>query len=204
MSNSGGARGFEASRWRTLHGTEASSLVEFAVCLPLLVVLVVGIFDFGGAFNQKQMLNNAVREGARFGAAQPTNDLLNSGTPPSVDAIRYLVDSYLLAAKVNDCGLSTAAKPGSGPPWAYTANTNCAGTLTLTIDRGYASSVTPVSCQPLTETISSTTVNLFCTKVTISYPYQWHFSNVIQLVAPGANYASISLISTNATAVNMD
>jgi len=194
MNGADSLTGFEVSGWRVLLNTEASSLVEFAVCLPLLVVLVIGIFDFGGAFNQKQILNNAVREGARFGASQPTNDLCTScGAPASVDAIRFLVDSYLLSARVNDCGLSTAAVPSAGPPWAYSANTGCAGTLTLTVDRGVA----------LPET-GSPTVYLLATQVTVSYPYQWHFNNVIQLVAPGASYATISLITTSATAVNMD
>src|SRR5262249_23547552 len=78
-----------------LRRTEAAALIEFAVALPLLVVLVVGIFDFGGAFNLKQELNNAVREGARFPSSQPTNDLASvSPAPPSVDAVRFVVDSY--------------------------------------------------------------------------------------------------------------
>jgi len=76
-----------------IRSTEAAALIEFAVALPLLVVLVVGIFDFGGAFNLKQELNNAAREGANFGASEPTNDLYNNGTPPTIDAVRYLVDS---------------------------------------------------------------------------------------------------------------
>ena len=131
----GGHADLDISIGCALRETEGSSLVEFAICLPLLVVLVIGIFDFGGAFNLKQELNNAAREGARFGAAQPTNDLLNSGTPPSVDAIRYLVDSYLLAARINDCGLSSmaGATSGSYPTWTYTP-AGCGGTLTLTID----------------------------------------------------------------------
>ena len=53
---------------RRLGGAEAAAMAEFAVALPLLIVLVVGIFDFGAAFNLKQELNNALREGARFGA----------------------------------------------------------------------------------------------------------------------------------------
>lgn len=194
MSSVDGLRSLEVSGGRALHDTEASSLVEFAICLPLLVVLVVGIFDFGGAFNQKQILNNAMREGARFGASQPTNDLCTGcSAPPSVDAIRYLVDSYLLSAGVNDCGLGALPIPPSGPPWAYTASTNCAGTMTLTIDRGV----------PLTETISGAPVVLLSTQVSVSCPYQWHFNSVVQLVAPGANFAGVA-ITTNATAVNMD
>src|SRR5579863_7443913 len=80
-------------RFSRVRGSEAAALIEFAVALPLLVVLVVGIFDFGGAFNLKQELSNAAREGARFGASQPTNDF-SAGNPPSVDAVRYVVDSY--------------------------------------------------------------------------------------------------------------
>lgn len=52
----------------------ASQMVEFVVCLPLLIVVVVGIFDFGEAFNVKQKLNGAAREGARFASTLPTND----------------------------------------------------------------------------------------------------------------------------------
>src|SRR5579859_4431683 len=86
-------------RLSRLRRTEAAALIEFAVALPLLVVLVVGIFDFGGAFNLKQELNNAVREGAHFAATQPSNDLaLGIFKPPSVDAVRFLVDSYLQTA----------------------------------------------------------------------------------------------------------
>ena len=78
-----------------LRGTDASQIVEFAVTLPLLMVFLIGITDFGGAFTLKQKLNNAVREGARFGANEPTSDL--DGTQPvSVDAIANLVGHYLL------------------------------------------------------------------------------------------------------------
>ena len=115
---------------------EAAALIEFAVALPLLVVLVVGIFDFGGAFNLKQELNNAVREGADFGASQPTNDLALA-KPPSVDAVRYLVASYLQASRINDCGLATMSQPGSGGGliWVYTTTGSCVSTLQLTIQR---------------------------------------------------------------------
>jgi Flp pilus assembly protein TadG len=178
--------------------TDAAALIEFAVALPLLVVLVVGIFDFGGAFNLKQELNNAVREGARFGAAQPSNDIsIGNLKPPSVDAIRFLVDSYLQTAKINDCGLSAIPEPnqGGGMTWVYTASSGCPSALTLTISRNVAVPVTVLN-QP--------TVNMLCTTVQISYPYQWHFNNVIQLLVPGATYAGVSQIPSNATAANAD
>jgi len=39
--------------------TAGAEIVEFAVSLPLLVVVLVGIFDFGSAFNVKHKLDNA-------------------------------------------------------------------------------------------------------------------------------------------------
>ena len=182
--------------FRLLRGTEAAAIIEFAVALPLLIVLVVGIFDFGGAFNLKQELNNAVREGARFGAAQPTNDISTTNLkPPSVDAIRFLVDSYLKTAHINDCGLSAIAEPpqGGGIAWVYNASTGCPGALTLTISRAV----------PVQATVGGATVTMLCTTVNITYPYQWHFNNVIQLLVPGANY-TLGKIPSNATAVNMN
>jgi Flp pilus assembly protein TadG len=185
-------------------GTGAA-IVEFAVALPLLIVLVVGIFDFGGAFNIKQELSNVTREGARFGAAQPTNDLCNAcGAPPSIDAIRYLVDSYLLAAKINDCGLNGATLPAGGPPWAYTAAGNgCAGTLTLTIARDATGGLANPSCSLTMNNYGGTTVYAPCTKVSITYPYQWHFNNVLHLISPGSSFL-LSTIPANATVANLD
>jgi Flp pilus assembly protein TadG len=39
--------------------------VEFAVVLPILVIILLGIFDFALLFYNKQVLTNASREGAR-------------------------------------------------------------------------------------------------------------------------------------------
>jgi len=187
-----------------LETSGGASIVEFAVTLPLLIVLVVGIFDFGAAFNLKQQLNNAARQGARFGASQPTNDLCTGcAAPPSVNAIRYVVDSYLTNAKINDCGLNTAGSSGAGSPWSYTAATGCGGTLTLTIARDASAGVATPTCQLTMNNYGGATVLAPCTKITISYPYQWRFNNVIQLISPGSHFL-LSTIPTDATVANQD
>jgi Flp pilus assembly protein TadG len=176
-----------------LRATAGAALIEFAVSLPLLVVLVVGIFDFGGAFNTKQQLNNAMREAAHFAANQPTNDL-GEPKPPSVDAVRFLADSYLQNAHLNDCGLSTATQPATGGSfvWVYNASGNGCS-LTLTISRGI----------PIVETVGGSTINMLSSNVHIVYPYQWHFNSVIQLLVPGSSFA-LTTIQSDATAVNMN
>src|SRR5262249_40708418 len=137
----------------------------------------------------------AVREGARFASSQPTNDLASvSPAPPSVDAVRFVVDSYLQTAKINDCGLSTATGNLSTTlTWSYNASCGSTGSLTLTLHRG----------KFVGETVGADTINVLCTTVTITYPYQWHFNNVIQLLVPGANYTFANITSTAVT-INMN
>src|SRR5437016_10905669 len=147
----------------------ASQMAEFAVCLPLLIVVVVGIFDFGEAFNVKQKLNGAAREGARFASSLPTNDLSAAGTPASVTAIRDLVASYLTNTRINNCGLGAQAATNAAPTWTYaTSGNGCAGTLALTIERQYA----------IKETVGTTKITVITTNVTMSYPYRWSISHI--------------------------
>lgn len=47
------------------------SFVEFALLLPVLLVLVLGTVDLGRAYFASVSLENAVKEGAFFGARQP-------------------------------------------------------------------------------------------------------------------------------------
>jgi Flp pilus assembly protein TadG len=176
--------------------TSGSQLLEFAVALPLLVVFVVGIFDFGGAFNLKQMLNNIAREGARFASNLPTNDLDALGTPQSVTAIRDLVVTHLQTARLNDCGLAgQAGVNGPATTWTYTAaGGGCPAPLVLTVERSYS----------FTTVVGANTFNVISTRVSLKYPYSWHFNKVIQLLVPGATYLGVTQINTDATVPNME
>jgi Flp pilus assembly protein TadG len=69
-------------RWRDESG---QALVEFALLLPVLLLLIIGIVEFGRAWNIKQVINDAAREGARKAAVfEPT----------------YTIDSVTNAIKV--------------------------------------------------------------------------------------------------------
>ena len=50
-------------------GSRGQSLVEFAVSVPVFVMLLFGMLEFGFAFNHNLTLEYATREGARSGAA---------------------------------------------------------------------------------------------------------------------------------------
>ena len=46
----------------------ASKLIEFALVFPLLLMVILGIVDFGFLFQRYEVLTNAAREGARVAA----------------------------------------------------------------------------------------------------------------------------------------
>lgn len=45
---------------------QGQSMVEFALILPVLLVILCGIVDFGWIYYNQITLNNAAREGARY------------------------------------------------------------------------------------------------------------------------------------------
>ena len=70
------------------NGEQGASLVEFAMILPVLAALLVGIVTSGLALNGKNSVNNAAREGARHGATLPVDttmtDWLNDGADVTI------------------------------------------------------------------------------------------------------------------------
>ena len=55
------------SRRRLLGSERGAELVEFALMLPLLLLLIGGIADFAFLFHSMEVTTNAAREGARLG-----------------------------------------------------------------------------------------------------------------------------------------
>jgi Flp pilus assembly protein TadG len=80
---------------------QGQALVEMALMLPVLVLLLVGIFDLGRAVWLSNSLAMAVREGTRYGvvhgalSASPAGPGSASYTAPNVDtAIASSVERY--------------------------------------------------------------------------------------------------------------
>jgi Flp pilus assembly protein TadG len=168
----------------------AAQLAEFAISLPLLVLFVVGIFDFSSAYTLKQKLTNVAGGAARLAAADPANDLIAPTTalPTSVIDAFDLVHNYLLANKMNDCGITATGTP-TVLTWTFTANANgCppAG-LTIVVNRGYyfpAQAATTPAANCVSQAAGGQTA-VIATCVSISYAYPWKFGNVASLLGSG-------------------
>jgi len=63
--------------------TKGQALVEMAIILPLLLLLVLGIFEFGRAMYIKNTLTQAARAGARAAVVTPDITPASSVTPNS-------------------------------------------------------------------------------------------------------------------------
>jgi hypothetical protein len=85
----------------TVPNDRGQALVETALVLPLLLLLIVGLFDVGRAVWLSNTLATAVREGSRYGVVHgalsgaPTGPGSATYTPPDTDtAITAHVRSY--------------------------------------------------------------------------------------------------------------
>jgi Flp pilus assembly protein TadG len=83
------------------HGAAA---VELALVLPILILLIGGIIDFGLAFNAQISLTHAAREGARVEAIGP-----GDGKAAAEDAYVQLATEPALATVVDSCPGSDSA-----------------------------------------------------------------------------------------------
>jgi Flp pilus assembly protein TadG len=58
-------------RYRSQKG---AALLEAAITVPIILLISVGIFEFGRAYQTWQVLTNAAREGARLAVIQGSTD----------------------------------------------------------------------------------------------------------------------------------
>ena len=62
----------------SLKSKKGQTMVETALILPIVIMLLMGIFDFGFMFNQDLVILNAAREGARTAALGGLDTEVNS------------------------------------------------------------------------------------------------------------------------------
>jgi Flp pilus assembly protein TadG len=91
---------------------KGQALVEFALVLPLVLLLVVGMLEFARAWNLHQTMTDAVREGARRAVLADTWPVDSAYAP----IWRYLAQSgydpsfatmAICAAPATSCGSTT-------------------------------------------------------------------------------------------------
>ena len=89
-------------------GERGQATVEFAIVLPLVLLLIVGIVEFGTAFNYWISLNHISNEGSRWTSVDRLPAYTDEGTPvaaksnPNVDDLEDYIKSQILTQDLRD------------------------------------------------------------------------------------------------------
>ena len=59
---------------KRIRSEKGAALLEAAITVPIILLISVGIFEFGRAYQTQQVLTNAAREGARVAVIEGTTD----------------------------------------------------------------------------------------------------------------------------------
>lgn len=86
---------------RTLRRRRGAAAVEFAIVLPLFILMIVGILEFGRMIMVQNVLTNAAREGARLAC-------IDGSTEATVQAA---VTTFLINASVT--GVTVTCTPST-------------------------------------------------------------------------------------------
>ena len=81
-------------------GDAGQALIEVAIALPILLALLIGIFEFARAYNVQQVITNAAREGAREGVVF-IGTVLQIENSAKARAIDRLSDASISSANLN-------------------------------------------------------------------------------------------------------
>jgi Flp pilus assembly protein TadG len=134
---------------RPHHGNKGVTIIEFAIVLPLLVLLICAIVDFGIYFFKVHTVQFATREGVRLALVGRT--LTDPGGNPlsrEASIIKRIDDNALVAVKPSELTISiypvdpdTYADPIG---WQTTQNAGNPGEYMRVRTRYYYTFITPV------------------------------------------------------------
>jgi Flp pilus assembly protein TadG len=123
--------------------SRGQSLVEFAVILPVFVLILFGIFDLGRAVFANTTVNNAAREGARHAIVDQTISDIQATAATS--AVSLGIDPALVVVDLRNKSTpgtpDTCAAERPGENNNLTGMTQCIAVVTVEYDY---SAATPV------------------------------------------------------------
>ncbi len=97
--------------WKRLRReSRAQSLAEFAIVVPMLLMLLIGMVEFARGWMVRQVITNVAREGARLAILPNSNQ----------SQVQARIDSLLTVGGINPASASVTLNLCSGP--------NCTGT----------------------------------------------------------------------------
>jgi Flp pilus assembly protein TadG len=131
-----------------IRNQKGGALVEFAIVLPLLLVLVFGMIEFSIMFYDKAVITNASREGARAGIVYDFPDRITTGE------ISSTVSTYCSGRLITFGSTNQETTTVSG------SCVNAGDTISVTVTFPYEFLLLPNLIQTLTNTTDLTAVTV--------------------------------------------
>jgi Flp pilus assembly protein TadG len=135
-----------------LKNNKGAAAVEFAIVLPLLILILFGIIEFSVAFFDKAVITNASREGARVGM------LFKSGTRNAASEdpiINSTIDNYIASNLI-----SFGSTPVTASTTISRTGFSVGDTLTVTVSYPYSYLVIPGFITAITNPVNITATTI--------------------------------------------
>ena len=87
-------------------GTSGQALAEVAIALPILLMMLVGIWEFARAYQIQQVVVNAAREGARSAVLQGVDS----------DSATVITNGYLAGGNIGGATVTVTDTGNTGDP----------------------------------------------------------------------------------------
>jgi len=101
-----------ALRPRGAAAQDGQDLVEFAIVLPVLLLLILGIIEFGVLVLDYNTISNAAREGARYGIVHPLTTDSGDCVSPGPNTIRGAACRLTAGLDLSRVGITSESLSG--------------------------------------------------------------------------------------------
>ncbi len=151
----------EGPEWPPSSGREGAALVEAAIILPIVIVIVFGIIEWGLAFKDALTVSSATRAGVRTASAMPRNPNFANQTAQAVEkAVQALPNGAIQALWVYKADANGYPDGGSGFTGCTTCNVYSWNSVTQKFDPAGSQNWDPASQSACSGSVDSVGVYL--------------------------------------------
>jgi hypothetical protein len=208
------------ARLRRRRQERGQGIVEFALLVPVFMLLLLAMLEFGFVFDHTLTIQYASREGARVGSALVNGggDLgCSVGQSPNAATVDPLIiaavarvlkspGSRVNIARVPTIRIYKAGATGNelGPASVWTYSPGATAVVdgeTLTLDYAYSSGLSPTPWNACSRSNGGITPDSIGVSLTYTYQFQTALGNVLRFFG-GTGFSSVTVSDRTVMAMN--
>ncbi len=115
---------------RNQHARRGAAMVEMALVLPVFLMIILGIIEFGRAMMISNLVTNAAREGARMAVLDGST---NTDVTSAIETFLQSAIGSGLSTSDIDVTITVTAAPGNTNPQNNVANSSSKDLITVKV-----------------------------------------------------------------------